>query len=146
MGFIIKSDDTSSFCSAFVGAKQNERLTFLRLRLIDLARPTASSKWGRLTSAAFEPADIHRLCHSAKSEPTGKHLIKCVSICVCICVCAVLYITPDKLEVWLGLLLLHGKLWNAYCLFEFNVLLPECSNDCKSSSEVVLQLFRVVLT
>lgn len=42
MGFIINSDDSSlapSLVLAFVGVKQNGRLTFLRLLQIDLARP-----------------------------------------------------------------------------------------------------------
>lgn len=78
MGFVINSDDSSPPCLAFVGAKQNRRLTFLRLLPIDLAHPTVSGRWERLTSFAFEPVDIHRLWHSVKNEPTGKHLIKCV--------------------------------------------------------------------
>lgn len=40
MGFIINSDVSSPLCLALVGVKQNKRLTFLRLRSIDLVHPT----------------------------------------------------------------------------------------------------------
>lgn len=40
MGSIINSDDSSRLSLALVGVKQNKRLTFLRLLLIDLLRPT----------------------------------------------------------------------------------------------------------
>lgn len=69
MGFIINNDDSSPLCLAFVGEKQNGRLTFLRLLPIDLAHPAASSEWERLTSFAFEPADVHGFDRADKKTP-----------------------------------------------------------------------------
>ena len=44
MGFIINSDDYSFDLTLLYWGKHNERLTFLRLLLIDLGHPTAKQQ------------------------------------------------------------------------------------------------------